>query len=193
MGNSCCVPADKKPQDKQGIQAANELAAPVATNLITSAPTQMSAMPVALAPVDLKTPKPCRELPPFQRDPELDKQFANLPSQGLVQLGGGKYIGQMKDGNRHGYGRFWFADGAYVEGYWVNNRLNYKARLIHSKGDVYDGEWKDDSANGYGTYYNSDGSTYEGQWKDDMQHGRGKETWPDGVMLNKKISNADGI
>ena len=63
---------------------------------------------------------------------------------------GEKYIGEFKNGKRHGQGRHTF-----------------------STGDVYVGEFKDDKRNGHGTYNFISGGVYVGQFKNDMRNGRG--------------------
>ena len=53
-----------------------------------------------------------------------------------------KYVGEYKDGKRHG-------QGTYT---WSN-------------GEKYKGEWKDGKKNGRGTFYYTDGKKFEGKWK----------------------------
>lgn len=67
------------------------------------------------------------------------------------------YIGQMKDGKRHGTGSQYFADGARYYGEYQNN-------LPH----------------GFGIYTSPDGGRYEGKYRNGKMHGAGVKTWPDG-------------
>merc|ERR1719408_665315 len=64
------------------------------------------------------------------------------------------YVGQMKDGKKHGFGR-----------------------MVYSGGNVYVGEFKDDKKHGKGTFtWNSGsykGNVYVGEFKDDKKHGKG--------------------
>ena len=55
----------------------------------------------------------------------------------------GYYIGELKNGKRHGKGTY----------YW-------------NAGDKYEGEWKNGKRNGYGIMTFADGSIKEGQWVD---------------------------
>merc|ERR1711998_25738 len=60
------------------------------------------------------------------------------------------YVGQVKDGKAHGFGKMTYANGNVYAGY------------------VYVGEWKDDKRDGKGTYTYASGSIYhDGMWKDD--------------------------
>ena len=60
----------------------------------------------------------------------------------------GVYVGDLKDGKRHGQGKLTFSDGR-----------------------KYEGEYRDDKRHGQGTEIYSDGSSYEGEWKDGKRHG----------------------
>ncbi|CAD8206471.1 unnamed protein product [Paramecium pentaurelia] len=92
---------------------------------------------------------------------------------------GGIYIGQWKNHQRNGKGKYIFPDGSLYEGYWVDDKANGYGRLIVNSGDYYEGEWKNDKNDGYGVYVHFDKSRYEGFWKDDNRHGQGTETWAD--------------
>lgn len=50
------------------------------------------------------------------------------------------YKGQMKDGQRHGFGIQVWPDGARYEGSWRNNVASGKGRFFHTDGDVYEGK-----------------------------------------------------
>ena len=50
------------------------------------------------------------------------------------------YKGQLKDGQRHGYGIQVWPDGARYEGLWRNNVASGRGRFFHTDGDVYDGK-----------------------------------------------------
>ncbi len=67
------------------------------------------------------------------------------------------YVGEYKNGKRHGQGTFTFPDGG-----------------------VYVGEWKDDKRHGQGIFTWSDGSEYRGEFRNDKNHGQGTYTWASG-------------
>eukprot|EP00802_Teleaulax_amphioxeia_P007584 Tamp_07591.p1 GENE.Tamp_07591~~Tamp_07591.p1 ORF type:complete len:667 (+),score=156.84 Tamp_07591:227-2227(+) len=108
----------------------------------------------------------------------------------------GKYQGDMRGGQRHGWGICAFSDrsfyegewvgdkmdgeGKYVrpdgsvyEGYWENNLQNGFGRLVLASGDVYEGSFRDGKMDGYGTYYYKNGSIYDGEFIEDEAHGVG--------------------
>ena len=74
---------------------------------------------------------------------------------------GDKYVGEWKDGKRHGQGKYTFGNGRW-------------------KGDKYVGQFLDDKFHGQGTYTFADGRKYIGQWKDSEKQGRGTFTFPNG-------------
>merc|ERR1712097_127739 len=70
----------------------------------------------------------------------------SLRIQTKTYAGGAVYVGQMKNGNRHGFGTYTYASG-----------------------NVYDGEWEDGNKHGNGKYTNADGSIrHDGRWKDGL-------------------------
>ena len=67
---------------------------------------------------------------------------------------GDVYVGEMKDGMKHGQGRLELAED----------------------GAVYEGAFEHDAACGHGTKEWVDGIKYVGEWKDGMMHGQGVYT-----------------
>lgn len=51
------------------------------------------------------------------------------------------YKGQIKNGERHGYGIQVWPDGAKYEGYWRDNMAHGRGKFYHIDGDVYDGNF----------------------------------------------------
>jgi hypothetical protein len=76
---------------------------------------------------------------------------------------GDKYLGEWKDGKRHGQGTYTYASG-----------------------DKYAGEFKDGMMHGQGTYTYGlgewEGDKYVGEFKDDMMHGQGTYTEANGTV-----------
>ena len=95
------------------------------------------------------------------------------------------YIGEFKDGLRHGCGILYFVKGESYkyfyepryeyryEGEWKNGNKHGQGAFYYENGDKYEGEWKDGYKNGQGVNYYADGDWYEGEWKDDKWHGQG--------------------
>lgn len=50
------------------------------------------------------------------------------------------YKGQVKDGQRHGFGIQVWPDGAKYEGMWRDNVACGRGKFFHIDGDVYDGK-----------------------------------------------------
>ena len=74
--------------------------------------------------------------------------FGDYIIEGLGSLtlpNGEKYVGQFKDGKRHGQGTVTIPNGS-----------------------KYEGEWKDNEFNGQGTYTFSNGGSFVGLWKDSV-------------------------
>lgn len=61
----------------------------------------------------------------------------------------------MKDGQRHGFGKFYYKNGGYYEGSWRNNTMNGKGKLYYDNGKLaYDGQWYQNEFHGIGKVYN---------------------------------------
>ena len=69
-----------------------------------------------------------------------NSHFNNLPEMGPFQyIDKSVYLGQFKDGNRHGRGKFLFSDGSFYEGFWRNDVPFGFCRLIKTNGTLYEG------------------------------------------------------
>tara|TARA_B100000959_G_scaffold267901_1_gene311946 strand:- start:3345 stop:5186 length:1842 start_codon:yes stop_codon:yes gene_type:complete len=116
---------------------------------------------------------------------------------------GRKYVGEWKDGLKHGQGTRTSPDGGKYAGGWKNGQFHGKGIETRADGSIYAGEWVDGKIQGYGTltfpngdrfegkfidgeidnkgiFYYPDGRKYEGDLKDGIFHGLGKQTYPDG-------------
>jgi len=85
---------------------------------------------------------------------------------------------------RHGRGIQLWTDNTIYSGYWKNDKISGKGKLIHPSGDYYEGEFLDDCVNGFGTYISKKGGQYVGMWKNNLQDGKGKLTWSDKTEYN---------
>jgi hypothetical protein len=75
---------------------------------------------------------------------------------------GSKYVGEYKDGKRHGQGR-----------------------IMSTHGENYVGEFKDNNRHGQGTITLPNGKKYVGEWQDGEMHGQGTETYS--LMLRSPL------
>lgn len=94
---------------------------------------------------------------------------------------GDLYSGTMKDGYRHGKGKWTRATDKYTyDGDWYMSK-----RHGHGKEEMpgkwrFEGEFYDNKRNGFGKLVCTDGFTYEGEWQADKKQGYGKGTFASG-------------
>jgi V8-like Glu-specific endopeptidase len=94
---------------------------------------------------------------------------------GTYDTQGAKYVGEWKNGNRHGQGTYTStmkysgrtANNKYV-GEWKNGNRHGQGTNTYDDGTIYVGEWKDDRRNGQGTFTGRNGRIREGIWKDEI-------------------------
>ena len=82
---------------------------------------------------------------------------------------GTKYVGEYKDGKRHGQGTFTHPDGGKYVGEWKDDKPNGQGTFTDYNGKKYVGEWKEGKPNGQGTTTFLDGSKYVGEYKDEKR------------------------
>ena len=90
------------------------------------------------------------------------------------------YKGEYQDGQYHGQGVYFFADGAKYVGEFARGDFNGQGTLNYANGDIYVGEWESDQRHGHGSYTFSDGDVYVGEWKNGDRHGQGTFSYFDG-------------
>ena len=52
------------------------------------------------------------------------------------------YIGEWKDGWRHGYGEYYYSNGDVYKGNLVNGKMEGQGTMTYSDGTVKSGIWK---------------------------------------------------
>lgn len=72
---------------------------------------------------------------------------------------GDKYVGDTKDGRRHGYGCYYYSSGDTYKGMWVHGKQEGQGLYIYGNGDRYDGGWKAGKHSGQGHYYFKSGAS----------------------------------
>ena len=92
----------------------------------------------------------------------------------------GVYVGEKKDGKRHGQGTLTFSDGSSYEGEYRNDKRHGQGTLTKPNGDKYVGEFKDGERTGQGTLTKPNGDKYVGEFKDGERTGQGTLTKPNG-------------
>ena len=79
---------------------------------------------------------------------------------------GSKYIGELRNGARHGHGVYHFSDGSVYEGESVMDRFEGKGKMTWNDGGWYEGEWSQGEIHGYGMEIRPDGSLrHNGLWR----------------------------
>ena len=97
-----------------------------------------------------------------------------------------KYDGEWREGQRHGYGSQFYANGNLkYEGEYKYNKMDGKGSFYYKNGDRYEGDFKDNKRHGIGTYYFANGDRFVGDYKDDRRNGKGTMIFGDG---RKEIS-----
>ena len=106
------------------------------------------------------------------------------------------YVGEMKDNQITGTGKYYFPTGAIYSGELLSGlRHGYGIFESPNEGLIYEGNWKKGLKNGNGRMKKR-GCIYEGNWKDGSINGRGKLTWASGNIYKgdfvKGKLNGDG-
>jgi len=50
-------------------------------------------------------------------------------------------------GLREGKGKQTFTDGSFYQGFWKNDKCQYRGRMVFANGDMYTGAWKENKPN----------------------------------------------
>ena len=86
---------------------------------------------------------------------------------GTYSADGAKYVGEWRNGNRHGQGTQTYSDGTQSSGEWRDGLLNGMGMTNHADGDKYVGEFKDSKKHGRGIYTKAQGKRLEGIFEND--------------------------
>ena len=77
------------------------------------------------------------------------------------------YVGEFKNGERHGKGKLIWADGSTYDGFWQDDVRHGVGIFTNADGHFYNGKWKSGKKHGKGVQNNEDGSSFEGEWFED--------------------------
>jgi len=83
------------------------------------------------------------------------------------------YVGQWRNGLRHGHGEIDRADGSRYVGDFVDGQPHGKGTESADAG-VYRGTWQAGKRHGQGQFNGADGSVYQGQWHNNLRQGFGQ-------------------
>ena len=99
---------------------------------------------------------------------------------GNFTINGDKYIGEFKNGKRHGQGTYTFASGDKYIGEYKDGKY-HEGTYTFASGEKYVGEFKEGKYHGQGTTTYADGEKYVGEFKNGKRHGQGTYTFADGT------------
>ena len=83
------------------------------------------------------------------------------------------YIGETKNGKKHGQGTYTFASGAKYVGEYKDDLKHGQGTYTFVSGDKDIGEFKNGMYDGKGTYTFASGAKYVGEFKDGLRNGLG--------------------
>jgi len=79
---------------------------------------------------------------------------------------GTKYMGEWKDGKKHGQGTFTSPDGSRYVGEFKDGKKHGQGTFSLSGSKIYEGKWKNGKFNGKGTFIFSNGNKGVGEFRD---------------------------
>ncbi|CEG47688.1 Leucine rich repeat proteins, some proteins contain F-box [Plasmopara halstedii] len=92
----------------------------------------------------------------------------------------GEYVGEWKDGKRHGYGIERLENGEVYEGYWAHDRHHGSGEILLSDKSRYDGFFRRGRWHGQGTRLLANGDRISGIFCDGFLDGYGTVDFADG-------------
>lgn len=93
-----------------------------------------------------------------------------------------EYVGQWKNGQKHGKGTFYLGQSSYYEGDFFEGEMTGKGKRIFANGSTYEGEFLDGEFHGKGFFQNPNScEKFEGYWKNNHYDGEGILTMVDGT------------
>ena len=174
-------------------KGAEPAAGPKDPVVAVAAPTGTAASPSsappaagAAAPAAAAAPKPVDDLPGREIAPGIrELTFADgsvyrgavrglrLHGKGEYESKAFKYVGEFKDGLKHGTGAYTWENGDHYEGGFVDDRPDGTGKYRFANGDTYEGEVKAGVVAGRGTYVTKSGDRIEGSFADGKANGVG--------------------
>lgn len=100
------------------------------------------------------------------------------------------YYGEfINDTIFHGYGLYFFDDGGYYRGSFIDGIMDGNGEMHIPEQEKYVGEFKDGKYHGFGTLFYFDGGKYEGNWANGLREGFGKLYYPPDSDVNYMEGN----
>ncbi|MBL10100.1 MAG: hypothetical protein CL402_06230 [Acidiferrobacteraceae bacterium] len=103
--------------------------------------------------------------------------------------GESKYVGEWREGKKHGQGTETYLGGNKYVGQFKDDEIHGEGIETFPDGEKYVGEFKEGNRHGQGTFTYSSGNKYVGEWKEDMPW-EGTEYDKDG---NVTVTISEGV
>ncbi|CAD8072397.1 unnamed protein product [Paramecium primaurelia] len=111
----------------------------------------------------------------------IQGQYLLLPDQSI-------YFGSVVNGKREGVGKqHWPKEGNLLEGTWIDNQLNGRARMIYPNGDYFIGNFRNNIASGMGLFVTSK-KQVQGFWLNNKLTGEGTEIRKNGTIYKGQFN-----
>ncbi|OHS96369.1 hypothetical protein TRFO_10047 [Tritrichomonas foetus] len=94
-----------------------------------------------------------------------------------------KYVGEWKNGKKHGKGRFFIGQNSYYEGEFKDGEINGVGDRYYPNGSHYHGDFVNGEFNGHGIYTDTaTNEVYTGEFLNNRRHGEGELKMGDGTI-----------
>ena len=105
-----------------------------------------------------------RDIRNFANGDKYVGEFKNGKKHGqgtYTYINGNKYVGEFKDDKWHGQGILTYANGDKYVGGFRKRKAYGQGTFTFASGKKWIGEWDNNKLNGYAFQYNKDGSIYQ--------------------------------
>ena len=102
----------------------------------------------------------------------IDNSSEDKRRVGEIKFADGKYLGEVYNGKRHGYGQMVWDNGDVYLGYFESGELTGSGTMMYSNGDEYNGDFVLGIKDGHGILYTEE-YFYRGEFVDDQKNGMG--------------------
>ena len=99
-----------------------------------------------------------------------------------------KYIGEFKEGRKHGQGTLYLPLDRVLKGKWRDDEI-VEGTATFSDGTRYTGTWEFGYRHGQGELTYPDGRKYSGEFHAGNRHGQGTMRYPDGRVYKGEFQN----
>ena len=103
------------------------------------------------------------------------------------------FQGKIKGGKQNGFGKFYFDDGSYYEGNFLNNEFSGNGLMYYADNSKYVGEFKNEYFEGMGKFYYPNGDRFEGVYKKGKKNGAGVLYFANGGKIMGEWKNDEFI